>query len=101
MEIVGRNDALAALGSALDRAAGGRPVLVLVEGAAGMGKTTLIARFVQTHQVHRVARAGGLEAEALVRYGVAGALLRELTPSGRYPSDHAGVAARLAPEGGS
>src|SRR5256885_14213502 len=97
MEIVGRYGALAALGSALDRAASGRPALVLVEGPAGMGKTTLIARFLHTYDVHRVARAGGLEAEALIRYGVAGALLRELTGVGpvRPEDDVTEVGGRL------
>ena len=44
---IGRDGELAALHAALDTAAGGRPVLALVDGLSGMGKTTLVQRFLK------------------------------------------------------
>ncbi|MEI6559235.1 MAG: PAS domain S-box protein [Rhodospirillaceae bacterium] len=45
--LYGRDTELALLGEALERAAGGRPHLVLVGGAAGIGKSALVAEAVQ------------------------------------------------------
>lgn len=42
---IGRDGELSSLHAALDTAAGGRPVLALVDGLSGMGKTTLVQRF--------------------------------------------------------
>ncbi|TML21110.1 MAG: hypothetical protein E6G35_17930, partial [Actinobacteria bacterium] len=84
---VGRDAALAALTRALDRVARGRPGLVVIEGVPGMGKTTLIDRFLSGAPEVRIAQVRGLAAETLVRYGVAGQLVRELT--GRSGADTA------------
>jgi DNA-binding CsgD family transcriptional regulator len=82
VHVVGRDVANATLMAALDRVAAGRSAVVLVEGAAGMGKSTVIGRFLGTAGGSRTGRAAGVESEALVRYGVAASLLRELTGSG-------------------
>jgi DNA-binding CsgD family transcriptional regulator len=105
VQFVGRDGALAVLGSALDRVVRGQPALVVVRGEPGMGKTTLIGRFLETIPAARVGRTSGLEAEVLIRYGVAGTLLRALTSSARLRPDDdiTGVGERLlaAISGGS
>jgi hypothetical protein len=97
VQFVGRDAGLAVLASAVDRVAGGRPAVVVVRGEPGMGKTTLIARFLQTGDHGRVGRTSGLEGEVLIRYGVAAAILRELTGSAgvRPDDDITGVGERL------
>src|SRR3954451_11140547 len=45
-EFVGRGPELAALESALERAAGGEPAVVLVGGESGVGKTRLVAELI-------------------------------------------------------
>jgi hypothetical protein len=78
VHFVGRDSALAGLTSALDRVSAGRSVVV-VEGAAGLGKSTLIRRVLDAVRGPRIARTAAVEGETLVRYSVAGSLLRELT----------------------
>ncbi len=54
--IVGRSEALAGLAAHLERAVGGAPTSVLVEGETGVGKTRLVREFMAGHDV--VALAG-------------------------------------------
>lgn len=53
----------------------GRPRVVLVEGAAGMGKSSLLSRFVSEHRDICLLRASGDEAEMLLAWGLADQLL--------------------------
>lgn len=73
---VGRAVELAALRRALAEVATGRPQTILVTGAAGIGKTSLIEQFLS--QVDGVAtlRASGEQWEAFVAFGVIDQLLR-------------------------
>jgi DNA-binding CsgD family transcriptional regulator len=70
-----------------------------------MGKSTLIGRFLQTLGSRRVAMSAGVESEALIRYGVAGSLLRRMIDPApvRPDDDPTQVGARLlaALSGGS
>jgi DNA-binding SARP family transcriptional activator len=65
--LVGRRTHVAALNGWLSRARAGESVLVLVEGEAGIGKTTLVARW-----------SNGLQGEALVISGRCDELGRDL-----------------------
>jgi hypothetical protein len=56
--IRGRAAEIAILGESLDRVASGRPVIVLIEGEAGIGKTRLLA------EVLRDARRRGMQVAA-------------------------------------
>jgi DNA-binding CsgD family transcriptional regulator len=73
---VGRSDELSVLTDGLRAAASGRATTVLLEGEAGIGKTTLIERFLTGVPSARVLRASGDESEADVRFAVADQLLR-------------------------
>jgi DNA-binding CsgD family transcriptional regulator len=73
---VGREAELRALHDAFSEAAGGHSQLLLVEGEAGIGKTTLVERFVSGLQTARVLRASGDESECHVRFAMADQLLR-------------------------
>jgi DNA-binding CsgD family transcriptional regulator len=73
---------MAVLAAAFDDAAAGRPEIVLVEGPAGVGKTALLEHFAARHARERTVRAGGLESEARVPFGVATQVLRDLAGSG-------------------
>ncbi|MGH2914698.1 MAG: ATP-binding protein [Solirubrobacteraceae bacterium] len=72
---VGRAAELALLGDALERARAAQPVVALVQGPAGIGKTALIKRFVQTVGELTVLRVGGDELETLVPYALVDQLL--------------------------
>lgn len=67
---VGRKHELAELSTALDQARRGHPHIVLVDGPAGIGKTTLIRGFLGTAREVQVLGASGDEAEAALPYGV-------------------------------
>jgi DNA-binding CsgD family transcriptional regulator len=73
---VGRERELRALHDALSEAADGHSQLLLVEGEAGIGKTTLVERFVAGLPAARVLRASGDESECHVRFAMADQLLR-------------------------
>jgi hypothetical protein len=74
--LVGRQDEIAALGAALGRVRSGSPQLVLVQGPPGIGKTTLLDRFVnQERDVHSL-RATGEQWEAFVAFGVIDQVMR-------------------------
>lgn len=68
-----RGEALAALTADLERARGGEPRFVLVEGGPGVGKTALVERVAEG----RVLRCGGEPAEAGVPMALAGQLLAQ------------------------
>ena len=72
---VGRAGELAMLEAAAAAARRGQPRVVLVEGEAGVGKSSLLARFASGLDGVAVLRAGGDEAELLLPYGVAGQLV--------------------------
>ena len=58
--LVGRDAEVAQLRAALDRAAAGRPAIVVVAGEAGVGKTRLVAELVgQAGELGAVALTGG------------------------------------------
>jgi len=67
---VGRLEELAALEAAAATARGGRSAVVLVEGEAGIGKSTLLSRFASGLADATVLRASGDEAERLLSYGI-------------------------------
>ena len=72
---VGRADELAVLEAAAAAARGGHPKVVLVEGEAGIGKSSLLAQFASGLADAVVLRASGDEAELLVPYGIVGQLV--------------------------
>ena len=98
---VGRADELAVLEAAAAEARGGHPKVVLVEGEAGIGKSSLLAWFASGLADAAVLRASGDEAELLVPYGIVGQLVVSAQeagggPSGLLNSDLSGVVDPLA-----
>jgi ATP/maltotriose-dependent transcriptional regulator MalT len=77
---VGREPELARLRAALDAAQAGHPRLVLMEGPAGIGKTTLIGRFLDMAGDVLVLRAGGAELEQSLAFGVVEQLVAGIEP---------------------
>ena len=67
---VGRGRELAVLAELAARARADQPQVVLVEGEAGMGKSSLLARFVPAVGGAAVLRASGDEGESSLSYGV-------------------------------
>lgn len=106
---VGRQPELAALRAALAAASAGAPQIVQMEGPAGIGKTALVAHFLDHpggDPAPVVLRASGEETETLVEYGVIDQLARSagqagaglLAPggmSGTAPGDAVAVGYRL------
>ena len=82
---VGRADELAVLEAAAEAARGGHPKVVLVEGDAGIGKSSLLARFAAGLADAAVLRAGGDEAELLLPYGIVGQLVASARGVGGGP----------------
>ncbi|MEU6802599.1 AAA family ATPase, partial [Streptomyces neyagawaensis] len=80
--LAGRGGDVAALTRSVSTACAGHPTLVLVEGPAGMGKTTLVEQVLQEHRaragepVLRVLRVTGVAWESGLRFGVADQLVR-------------------------
>ncbi|WP_302893332.1 helix-turn-helix transcriptional regulator [Actinomadura luzonensis] len=89
---VGRERELRCLGEEFTRARAGLPRLVVVEGAAGMGKTTLVQRFLAACGTGNVLLGDGDEGEALLPYG---------TLTGLFGGDLPGPLAALGPLGGA
>jgi DNA-binding CsgD family transcriptional regulator len=82
---VGRADELAVLEAAAAEACGGQPKVVLVEGEAGLGKSSLLARFAAGLADAAVLRASGDEAELLVPYGMVSQLVASARGAGGSP----------------
>ena len=78
---VGRADELALLNAEMQRVTGGEPRLVWLTGEAGIGKTSLVRRFVGGLSGVRVLWAGGDENETDLPYGVVNQLLTDLPAS--------------------
>ena len=74
MVFVGRAEELGILERELERVRAGESRLVLLEGEAGLGKSTLLSRFVSGLSGTRVLRGGGDEGEMLLPYGLLGQL---------------------------
>src|SRR4051794_36535371 len=74
--LVGRGTQLRRLAEALAGASSGRPNVVLVEGAAGSGKTALIRAFAGEHDELRLLSACADTSERAVPFGVVDQLLR-------------------------
>ena len=74
---VGRGPELAALGTALAAARAGEPQVVMVQGEAGIGKSSLIVEFLGGQRELPVIAASGETAEAVLPYGVVQQLAAE------------------------
>ncbi|MBV9922577.1 MAG: AAA family ATPase [Pseudonocardia sp.] len=86
---VGRSDELALLHAVLTHADAAQPRVVLIDGPAGIGKTTLVDRFLQSHPDVRTLRARGEQWESLIACGVIDQLLRSAA------TEHAGPPERI------
>ncbi len=85
---VGRQPMLASLRRMLEQVRAGEPRLVLIEGPAGIGKTSLVRRFLEEAGERCVLRASGEEAEAGLPFGLLAQLLADAPTT---PSDPAAV----------
>lgn len=80
---VGRSREIAVLDAELERAAGGNPRVVLVEGTEGIGKTALVQRWLATGPICRPVVVSADEGEAHLAYAVVGQLVTRLgAPAG-------------------
>lgn len=96
VHLIGRSAELARLGALLDRARTGTPVVVVVEGPAGIGKSALLHRFLRDLPAPDVTWVAGLAWER----GRPGELARRLLAGraaepGSDPADPVDLAARL------
>jgi DNA-binding CsgD family transcriptional regulator len=73
---VGREAELCVLHDAFGDASAGQPQVVVVEGEAGIGKTTLVERFLSDLPAPRLLKASGDESESHVPFAMADQLLR-------------------------
>jgi predicted ATPase len=78
---VGRADELAILDAELQAVRAGQPRVVLVEGEAGIGKSSLLSHFVSAQRDVCLLRASGDEAEMLLAWGLADQLLASAGPA--------------------
>jgi AAA+ ATPase superfamily predicted ATPase len=83
---VGRQDELRALRDAYDDGSSGHSQIVLVEGEAGIGKTTLVERFLSELPGTRILRASGDESESHVPFVTEDSILAVAT-DGRTTDD--------------
>ncbi|HEY0400768.1 MAG TPA: AAA family ATPase [Blastococcus sp.] len=82
---VGRQPELATLRARLAAARGGAPQVVQIQGPPGIGKTALLAEFLEEpggNPAPVVLRASGEETEDLLAYGVLDQLVRSAGPRG-------------------
>ena len=79
--LVGRQRELTVLRTALDQSRAGEPRLVLIEGAAGIGKTALLRRLLAEAVDVHVLWSSGAHEEQLVPYGV----VEQLAQTSRTP----------------
>jgi DNA-binding CsgD family transcriptional regulator len=89
---VGRAGELAVLGTELQAVRAGRSRVVLVEGEAGVGKSSLLSRLVSEHRDVCVLRASCDEAEMLLAWGLADQLLAGARQAAAEGSPQAGAA---------
>ena len=80
---VGRVSELAVLRAAVTSACAGQPTVAVVEGDAGIGKSTLLTRFSAELVGPAMLRASGDESEQLLPYGVVGQLVASAGKAGR------------------
>ena len=83
--IVGRQAELAQLNERLEATRSGCPCVLVVEGEPGIGKTSLVLRFLHDVQDVRVLHAAGEEFEAALAFGVVDQLFRDFELSGDRP----------------
>src|ERR1035437_9457775 len=81
----GRTDELAMLEAEWRAVRAGQPRVVLVEGEAGAGKSSLLARFGGQHPDVCLLRASGDETEMLLDWGGTAQLLACGAAPGRWP----------------
>src|SRR5262252_8633716 len=91
---VGRQPMLVRLRRMLEQARASQPRLVLIEGPAGIGKTTLVRHFLAEADARCVLGVSGDEAEAGLPFGVLAQLLAAA------PTTPAGIAAVEVSGGG-
>ena len=91
---VGRTDELAILDAEMQAVRSGQPRVVLVEGEAGIGKSSLLVRFLSRHRDVCLLRASGDETEMLLDWGIADQLLAGTGPAVLEGSPRAGAARR-------
>ena len=77
---VGRGSELAILDAEMQAVRAGQPRIVLIEGEAGIGKSSLLSRFVSEQHDICLLRASGDEAEILLAWGLADQLLAGAGP---------------------
>jgi hypothetical protein len=77
---VGRGSELAILDAEMQAVRAGQPRVVLIEGEAGIGKSSLLSRFVSEQHDICLLRASGDEAEILLAWGLADQLLAGAGP---------------------
>jgi DNA-binding CsgD family transcriptional regulator/tetratricopeptide (TPR) repeat protein len=91
---VGRAGELAILNAEIQAVRAGHPRFILVEGEAGIGKSSLLSHFAAAHPEARVLRASGDQAETLLAWGLADQLLTGAGAAATELSAQAGVALR-------
>lgn len=95
---VGRSTELAVLRTAFELARQGHPQVVLVEGAGGYGKTSLVRHFVSQLDGATCLWASGHEAETSLSYGVVRQLIGAGAALAQRPAPRVGgEAGRLTP----
>jgi ATP/maltotriose-dependent transcriptional regulator MalT len=92
---VGRARELRALEDGLERARAGQPWLILVEGPAGIGKTSLVEEFLDGLHGATILRASGDLSESDLPFGVVDQLLRRAGEPPPREADHLGAGARI------
>jgi DNA-binding CsgD family transcriptional regulator len=73
---IGRTAELALLRELCAKVRSGRPQTILIEGPAGIGKTSLVEQFVQAEDDVQILRASGERWEALIAFGVVDQMMR-------------------------